>query len=113
MMSCTPLRPRSTRWRRNADQPDLSSLAPSQMPENLSKTFGIDGWSRLSEQFSASISDSSLWLGCHADGEGGEISLIGRAPGGPTVCAGSSLNCHPVDNALGPRGNRWKMPRRL
>src|SRR6185436_7160260 len=32
MMSCTPLRPRSTRWRRNADQPDLSSLAPSQMP---------------------------------------------------------------------------------
>src|SRR6187200_1520773 len=32
MMSCTPLSPRSTRWRRNADQPDLSSLAPSQMP---------------------------------------------------------------------------------
>src|ERR1700733_10645601 len=32
MMSCTPARPRSTRWRRNADQPDLSSLAPSQMP---------------------------------------------------------------------------------
>jgi hypothetical protein len=32
MMSCTPLRPRSTRSRRNADQPDLSSLAPSQMP---------------------------------------------------------------------------------
>lgn len=30
--SCTPLRPRSTRCRRNADQPDLSSLAPSQMP---------------------------------------------------------------------------------
>src|ERR1700722_8491098 len=25
-------RPRSTRWRRNADQPDLSSLAPSQIP---------------------------------------------------------------------------------
>src|SRR4051794_11627545 len=32
MMSCTPLRPRSTRWRRKADQPDLSSLAPSQIP---------------------------------------------------------------------------------
>src|SRR5512139_687304 len=32
MRSCTPLRPRSTRWRRNADRPDLSSLAPSQMP---------------------------------------------------------------------------------
>ena len=33
MMSCTPLRPLSTRWRRNADQPErLSSLAPSQMP---------------------------------------------------------------------------------
>jgi hypothetical protein len=32
MASCTPLRPRSTRWRRNADQPDLSSLAPWQMP---------------------------------------------------------------------------------
>ena len=34
MTSCTPLslRPRSTRWRRNADQPDLSSLAPSQIP---------------------------------------------------------------------------------
>src|SRR6202035_450013 len=32
MTSCTPLRPRSTRWRRNADQLDLSSLAPSQIP---------------------------------------------------------------------------------
>src|SRR6476660_6706890 len=32
MISCTPLRPRSTRWRRNANHPDLSSLAPSQMP---------------------------------------------------------------------------------
>ena len=33
MMSRTPLSPRSTRWRGNADQPDLSSLAaPSQMP---------------------------------------------------------------------------------
>ena len=32
MISCTPLRPRSSRCRRNADQPDLSSLAPSQMP---------------------------------------------------------------------------------
>src|ERR1700730_6719976 len=32
MTSCTPFRPRSTRWRRNADQPDLSSLAPSQIP---------------------------------------------------------------------------------
>src|SRR4029079_8747755 len=32
MMSCTPLSPRSARWRRNADHPDLSSLAPSQMP---------------------------------------------------------------------------------
>src|SRR5215204_5677624 len=32
MMSCTPLSPRSTRWRRKADHPDLSSLAPSQMP---------------------------------------------------------------------------------
>src|ERR1700675_4793876 len=32
MISCTPLRPRSTRCRRNADQPDLSSLAPSQIP---------------------------------------------------------------------------------
>src|SRR3954467_7044312 len=31
-ISYTPLRPRSTRCRRNADQPDLSSLAPSQMP---------------------------------------------------------------------------------
>ena len=42
-MSCTPLGPRSTRWRRNADQPDLSSLAPSQMPRNLPKTLRIDG----------------------------------------------------------------------
>src|SRR3954470_927076 len=42
MMSCTPLRPRSTRWRRNADQPDLSSLAFADA-QNLSKTFGIDG----------------------------------------------------------------------
>ena len=33
MISCTPLSPRSTRCRRNADQPDLSSLAPSQMPK--------------------------------------------------------------------------------
>ena len=33
MMSCTPLRPPSTRWRRNADQPVLSSLVPSQMPK--------------------------------------------------------------------------------
>src|SRR6202030_1377777 len=32
MTSCTPFRPRSTRWRRTADQPDLSSLAPSQIP---------------------------------------------------------------------------------
>ena len=31
MISSTPFNPRSTRWRRNADQPDLSSLAPSQM----------------------------------------------------------------------------------
>jgi hypothetical protein len=37
MMSCTPLRPRSTGWRRNADQPDLSSLAPSQMPRIFRK----------------------------------------------------------------------------
>ena len=41
MMSCTPLSPRSTRWRRNADQPDLS-LAPRRSPE-CPKTFGIDG----------------------------------------------------------------------
>src|SRR3954468_3533969 len=32
MINCTPVRPRSTRCRRNADQPDLSSLVPSQMP---------------------------------------------------------------------------------
>jgi hypothetical protein len=31
-ISSTPFSPRSTRWRRNADQPDLTFLAPSQMP---------------------------------------------------------------------------------
>src|SRR4029077_20886722 len=32
MINRTPVRPRSTRCRRNADHPDLSSLAPSQIP---------------------------------------------------------------------------------
>ena len=35
MISRTFERPRSTKWRRKADQPDLSSLAPSQMPRIL------------------------------------------------------------------------------
>ena len=35
MISRTFERPRSTKWRRKADQPDLSSLAPSQMPTIL------------------------------------------------------------------------------
>src|SRR4051812_686424 len=43
MMSRTPLRPRSTRWRRNADHPDLSSLAPSQMPRISRKPSEFDG----------------------------------------------------------------------
>src|SRR6266567_8050343 len=42
MMSRTPLRSRSTRCRRNADQPDLSSLAPSQMPRISLKSFRVD-----------------------------------------------------------------------
>jgi hypothetical protein len=35
-------------------------------------------WSRLSEQFFRV--DKWPWLGCHADGQRGEVSLIGRAP---------------------------------
>ena len=42
MISCTPVRPRSTRCQRNADQPDLSSLAPSQNAEDRAKSFRVD-----------------------------------------------------------------------
>ena len=54
MISLTPLSPRSTRWRRKADQPDLSSLAPSQIPRISRKPSELTALATSSETFRTS-----------------------------------------------------------
>src|SRR3954471_14461709 len=106
MINCTPVRPRSTSCRRNADQPDLSSLAPSQMPRISRKPSELTALATSSETLPPRPPSCDPGFGIetsHAD------RVVGGSPHGAPDCRrhvsadGSEVDAGGLVDPLGVR----------